>query len=68
MKDVDFPKDVESPLGRQHLTQKLPLCATDPNAQLGTAWKAKDIGDCQPIKVCVDDVNIGSLQTTDYQG
>ena len=68
MEDVDLPKDVESFLGRQLLTQKLPLCATDSNAQLGTAWEAKDIGDCQSKTSGAENVNIGSLEITDHQG
>ena len=52
----------------QLVNKDSPLCATDPNAQLGTAWEVKDIGDCQSIESDVEDVNIRSLEITDHRG
>ena len=66
MEDVETGIHTEKPLSRQLFSNKSPLGATDPNARLGTSWKAKDTPNGQ-TSVKIDDVNIGGLEIMDCQ-
>lgn len=65
MKDDDTGIYTEESSNRQLLNEKSPLRATDPNAQLGISWKAKNTDDHQAIKAGIDGINIGGLQIMD---
>ena len=65
MEDIDTGVHVEESPSRQLLNPKSPLRATNPNAQLGTLWRAKDMVDGLTAKAAVDDVDIGALAIMD---
>ena len=67
MEDIETGIHAEKPLSRQLFSNKSPLGATDPNARLGTSWKAKDTPNGQTTSVKIDDVNIGGLEIMDCQ-
>lgn len=68
MEDIDEANEerFKNPSSRHPFGLKSPLYATDPNAQLGTTSRTKDLEDDRTAGCGVESVNIGGLQILDH--